>query len=72
MYKILDLARGECLMEMGSLGEVSTFKTIIEAEMAAKERACQIRIKNELFSFLSTSLSWQRYPRHLLEIIEVK
>jgi hypothetical protein len=57
---------------MGSLGEVSTFKTLLDAEKAAQERACQVRIKNELFSFLSTSLSWQRYPRHLLEIIEVE
>jgi hypothetical protein len=64
MYKILDLARGECL---GFLGQGNKI-----AMLAIKTRARQIKLNGGMFSFLSatTTNSWERRAAHLLEVVE--
>ncbi len=71
MFKILDLSRGEFLIEIGRGGYIAMFKTRAEAEKAIASRACRADVNGQQFSFLSKSASWKRCPPHLLEVVEV-
>jgi hypothetical protein len=72
MYKILDLARGECLGFLGQGNKIAMFETRKEAKLAIKTRARQIKLNGGMFSFLSatTTNSWERRAAHLLEVVE--